>query len=384
MNNALGVIAFVVTVLVMVLWHEVGHYFWARRFGIKVEEFFIGFGPRLFGWRRGETDFGVKAILLGGYVKIAGMNPWQTIPEDELPQTFGAKPSWQRAVVLLAGSFNHFILATLVFIVMYGVVGIQDPAKITTTVETVEVLVDDKVGPAKKAGLRAGDQVVSVDGVAVDSWAEIRSQIRGNANSAMEFGVLRDGQRKSLTVTPVEAEVRTDPEDPSKTERVGQIGVLPRFGVTREPPHKAVWLGVKTTGLAIGQSVVGIGQIFSPDGISKVFKGLGQQGARSSDQPFGLVGAGRIAGEVASAGQIESLVLFLTGFIIFVGVINLAPLPPLDGGHLLVIAIEKVTGRKVDMKKVVPVAGLVIGFFLVLTVALLYLDIVRPVQNPLQ
>lgn len=384
MTNAFGVIAFVVTILVMVLWHEIGHYYWARRFDIKVEEFFVGFGPRLFGWRRGETDFGVKAVLLGGYVKIAGMNPWQTIPESELPRTFGAKPAWQRAVVLLAGSLNHFILATLVFIVMYGVVGIQDPAKITTTVETVEVLIDDKAGPAKKAGLRSGDQVVSVNGVAMDSWAEIRSQIRDSANTPLEFEVLRDGRRQRLTVTPVEAEVQTDPKDPSKTERVGQIGVLPRFGVTREPPQKAIWLGIKTTGLAIGQSVVGIGQIFSPDGIGKVFRGLGQQGARSSDEPFGLVGGARIAGEVASSGQIESLVLFLTGFIIFVGVINLAPLPPLDGGHLLMLVIEKLTGKQVDMKKVVPVAGLVIGFLLVLTVALLYLDIVRPVQNPLQ
>src|SRR5688572_28512328 len=113
----------------MVTFHEFGHFITARRFGIKVEEFFVGFGPRVFSRRRGETEFGLKAILLGGYVKIAGMNPFQEISKEEWPRTFGAKPPWQRAIVLVAGSFTHLILATVVFTFLFGVVGIRDPSQ---------------------------------------------------------------------------------------------------------------------------------------------------------------------------------------------------------------------------------------------------------------
>lgn len=393
MNSSLGVIAFILTLGFMVVFHEFGHYITAKKFGMKIEEFFIGFGPRLysrFGKKvgpdgtvtRGETEYGIKAIPVGGYVKIFGMNPWQTIPESERGRTFGAKPSWQRAIVLSAGSMTHFILAIVIFTIMFGFIGLSDPNKPTTTVDSVDIKLGKVDGPAKLAGLAHGDKIVSIDGRPVHSWEDVRAQIRTHPGT--QITMLVEGTNRSkreVSMTPVATDV-ADPAHPAQKLNVGQVGVLPTFEVIRQSPPAAFWSGIKTTGQIIGLSVTGIGKIFSPHGISKVFTSIGGSGRRTSDQPFGLVGSARLAGEVARRGQITDLIQFLTGFIVFIGVINLVPLPPLDGGHLLILLIEKINKRKVDMRKVVPVAGVVIGFFLILTFALLYLDIVRPITSP--
>lgn len=369
----------------MVTFHEFGHYITAKKFGIKVEEFFVGFGPRLFSRRRGETEFGVKAILLGGYVKIAGMNPFQEITDEERPRTFGAKPAWQRAIVLVAGSFTHFILATVVFAFLFGVVGIRDIDRPLTTVDLVAPTIGEFDGPGAEAGLRPGDEIVSVGGEPVATWDEIRDKIRSAAGQSTEFEVIRDGNRESLDITPVEVEVPID-LDSKETERVGQIGVAPKFQVIREGPIGAVTQGFTTTVRAAGASVVGIGTIFSPEGIGSVFTSLQGSGERAitEEEPIGLVGGARLAGQASAAGATESLITFLGAFIVFVGVINLAPLPPLDGGHLLVLGLEKLFRRNIDPRKVIPVAGVVLAFFLVIGVALLYLDLARPLVDPFQ
>ncbi len=376
------------TVLVMVTFHEFGHFITARRFGIKVEEFFVGFGPRLFSRRRGDTEFGLKAILLGGYVKIAGMNPFQEISPEEYPRTFPAKPAWQRAIVLVAGSFTHFILAIAVFTFLFGVIGIQDVDRPLTTIDEVSSELEDEPGPAAAAGLRAGDRVVAIDGEPVRSWEDVRRKIRPSAGREVRFLVERAGERLELRITPIEVEVPADPENPDSdnTERVGQIGVAPEFEVDRDGFITALTKGVRTTGEATVGSVVGAWQIFSPEGIADVFRALQGEGEReiTADEPIGLVGGARIAGQASAAGEIETLITFLGGFIVFVGVINLAPLPPLDGGHLLVLGLEKLFRTKIDVRKVIPVAAVVLGFFVLIAVALLYLDVARPLVDPFQ
>ncbi|MCA1839108.1 MAG: RIP metalloprotease [Actinomycetota bacterium] len=413
MSGAVGIIAFIVAITVMTFVHEMGHFLTARRFGMKVDEFFIGFGPKLFSRRLRSkrhddavrtgglagahegaaadavsadsgTEFGVRLLLFGGYVKIAGMNPWQEIPPEDFPHTFKAKPSWQRAIVLAAGSMTHFVLGALIFMFLYGVLGVPNFDKPTTTVESVDVTINGKQGPAKEAGLRAGDKIVAVDRQEVRTWDAVRKGIRSSDGAPIDLEVLRDNRSVHIRVTPVLADAVVDPKQPSRTEKVSQVGVVPSFALDKQPPVKAVWLGVETTGVAVYRSVLGMGQAFSPHGLSKVFASLGSRGPSPKDRPLGLVGIARVSGQAASTGHIQDLLLILAGFIVFVGVINLAPLPPLDGGYLLILAIEKVFRRKVDMRKVVPVAGLVLGFFVVLTVALLYLDIVKPIANPLQ
>jgi membrane-associated protease RseP (regulator of RpoE activity) len=378
MSQLGGILIFVGAILVMVVVHEFGHFLAAKRFGMKVEEFFVGFGPRLFVYQKGETTYGLKAILIGGYVRIAGMNPWQTIPESELPRTYGAKPAWQRAILLSAGSATHLVLAIAILWAAFGVIG---QSRVTTTLNEVapevQISPDDAVpSPAREAGLRAGDRILEADGRQIREWNEFQEVIRGHPGEAVAVVVSRSGVRREVTVTPVEVELQS--------ARIGLIGVDPETVSDPQPVHVALWSATKTTGGLVVASVGLIPQIFSPSGIGRIFDSFGDEGERGLDQPVGLYGAGRFAGQAASGGRLEDLMFLLAGFVVIVGVFNMLPLPPLDGGHLLVLAIEKIRGKKVDMKKIVPVAVVVISFFLVLFVALLYLDIARPVQNPFE
>ncbi|MGH2767368.1 MAG: M50 family metallopeptidase, partial [Actinomycetota bacterium] len=283
MSGALGIVAFVVTILVMVALHEFGHFVAAKSFGIKVEEFFIGFGPRLFSRRRGETEYGVKALLLGGYVKIAGMNPWQTLPASDLPRTYGAKPAWQRALLLAAGSTTHLVLACVVLALVFGLSGV--PEGPTTVLESVFAGPSGGKGPAAEAGIREGDRIVALAGRPISSWEEVRRRVRARPGQTIEVEVVRASRRLSFTVTLEEAK---DPSGGAGT--IGLLGVIPEISYRRLAPHEAAWEGARTTGLMVGASVRGVGQVFSPGGLRRLVASLTEQGERSTEEPLGLFG----------------------------------------------------------------------------------------------
>ena len=374
MNSGwVGIVVFIAALVVMIIVHETGHYVAARAFGIKVEEFFIGFGRRIFSWRRGETEYGLKAILLGGYVRIAGMNPWQPISDEERPRTFGAKPAWQRAIVLVAGSATHLVMGAVLLIVLYGVVG-QPFA--TTRIDTIEKEVAGAPSPALAAGLAVGDRVLEVDGQRISTWAEFRTIVRESPGKPLAILVEREGQRRTVTVTPVAQ------KEGVTGQQIGVMGIRPASEARREPFGTAVVKGIKDTGLLTKESVLGIGRVFSPSGIKGVIDSLGGTGERSLEEPQSVVGGGRMAAAAAASGDFSGILVLLAGLIVFVGMINLAPLPPLDGGHLVVLLLEKIRGKPIDMKKVVPVAAVVLSFLVLFMVALVYLDIVRPVTSP--
>ncbi|MBW3591920.1 MAG: site-2 protease family protein, partial [Actinobacteria bacterium] len=305
------------TMLVMIVFHEWGHYITAKKFGIKVEEFFVGFGPRIFSRRRGETEFGLKAILLGGYVKIAGMNPFQEVTDEERPRTFGAKPAWQRAIVLSAGSATHFILATVLFAGMFGVIGVPD--RLTTTVDLVAPEIDGEPGPAHTAGIEPGDRILRINGASIDTWDDVRETVRPTAGQEIEVVVEREGEQITRRMTPVAAEAPVDAESPEVTETVGQIGIGPEIHVERRAPITSLVDGTKMTGEMIVLSVTGVGKIVHP-GISEVISALGGTGERelTEDQPIGLVGGARIAGQATASGNLGVLISFLGSFIVFV------------------------------------------------------------------
>lgn len=377
MTSGIGIIAFIVTMFVMIMVHEFGHFIVAKRVGMKVEEFSIGFGPRLALRRKGETEYSFRGIPLGGYVKIAGMNPFRTVPESDMPRTYGAKPAWQRAAVLVAGSTTHLILA---FIALFAVLAVIGEPVITMRLDAVNESVGRVPGPAMQAGMRPGDEIIEIEGQRVSEWEQFRRIVRKRAGVPTRIIVERDGRPQSFIVTPAEVEVE---EVPGK-EKVGLIGVLPKPINDRLPLHVAAWTSARYTALLTAGSVLAIGRVFSPSGIGSIFDSLDGRGEREPEDPAGLVGGARIAGQAAASGEVQSLVWILVGFIVFVGVINLVPLPPFDGGHLLVLVVEKVSRRRVDMRKVVPVAVAVFGFLMVLQLTLLYLDIVRPIANPFQ
>lgn len=378
MTSTLGIVAFVITMFVMIVFHEFGHFITAKRVGMKVEEFSIGFGPRLWMKRRGETEYSIRGLPLGGYVKIAGMNPFRTVPESEMPRTYGAKPAWQRAIVLSAGSATHIVLAIVVLFAMFGFLG--EPV-VTTTLDVIQERVGGQPGPAKGAGLMPGDKIVEVDGQPINEWEQFRQLVRLRAGSPTKITVLRDDAPQTVVVTPVETEVE---ETPGKKEKVGLIGVLPAAVNDPQPLHIAAWNSVKYTGLLAAGSVYGIARVFSPSGLASIFDAVDGDTKRGDDGAAGIVGGARIAGQAAASGEIQALIWILVGFIVFVGIINLAPLPPFDGGHLIVLVIEKIRRRRVDMRKVVPIAVAVVSFLLIMQFALLYLDIFRPIANPFQ
>lgn len=372
-----GVLIFAFVVLLVIVAHESGHFFAAKAFGIKVEEFFVGFGPRLWSFRRGETEYGIKAIPAGGYVRIAGMNPFQEPAPEDLPRTFGAKPPWQRAIVLLAGSFTHFVLALVFLAVFFGAIGL--PERFAPRVAAVEPALEGGSSPAAEAGIQPGDEFVEVDGRPVRSYQEFVEYTRSRAGQELRLVLDRDGERVEVRATPVLSPVDGEP--------VGRLGVTLTLGTVlerdRANPLAAVGRGAGEVGrMAVG-SIRAMGEIFSPSGLSRIGRQLfGEEPRDVERDPAGIVGAARLSGQAVEQGLFDVLFFLFAGFNVFVGILNLLPLPPLDGGHLAVVGIEKVTGKRVDVRRLLPLTALVAGFLMLFMVSLLYLDVTRPLPNP--
>ena len=373
--SALGVGIFIIALLLMILIHEAGHFFTAKWFGIKVEEFFVGFGPRLWSTKRGETEYGIKALPLGGYVRIAGMNPFQEPAPEDLPRTFGAKPPWQRAIVLVAGSLTHFLLAIILLWSFFAFVGV--PVFGRPTVSQVEPTLAGRPSPAATAGLEEGDVVLEANGEPVGSTEELIAITRESVGREMTLVVRRSGERVTVRATPV--------LDTIAGEEVARLGiVLSRDVVGRdtENPFVAAGRAAATTGEITVRSFQALGQIFSPEGIGRIGALITGSEQRSVQDPAGIVGAGRLAGQAASSGNLDILLGFLAALNVFVGILNILPLPPLDGGHLAVLAFEKATGKAVDVRRLIPLTAVVAGLLILLMLSLTYLDVVSPIPNP--
>ena len=371
-----GILIFVGGVFVMILIHELGHFLTAKRFGIKVQEFFIGFGPRIWSFRRGETEYGLKAIPVGGYVKIAGMSPLEENPPEDHPRLYTSKPRWQRAIVLVAGAASHFVLAFLLLALFFGVIGVG--TSYSARVGAVEARLDGSASPAAAAGMKPGDEVVEVDGTPVDLDA-FSEYVDAHVGEEIEIVVLREGRRVSLEATPVLSEV--------EGEQTGRLGIILSPSRVLERDRSGPIEAVSQSGRAIGQLTVAsfqaMGTVFGPEGLSAIWSALtGQE--RTVEDPVGVVGAARISGQAVEAGQIEFFFSLFAFFNVFVGILNILPLPPLDGGHLAVLGFEAATGRKVDPRRLAPITAIVAGFLILLTISLLYLDVVAPIPNPFQ
>ena len=397
MTTLLGVTLFVLALMVAIFLHEGGHFVTAKLFGMKVERFFLGFGPTLWSFRRGETEYGIKALPLGGFCKIAGMSPYESdsnfLEEDRSakvrrqpgpvapplpPQTppsrqFRNKPAWQRAIVLAAGSFTHFLVAVVLIWVVLVTVGLGTGQATTTIRQTVATTTAGDPAPAQKAGLRAGDQIVAVDGRRVATFEELRAALADKGGKQIEITFVRDGQEQSRTL-----EAATE-------NNHGFLGFRPteetrRFGVLAAVPQSVnlFWDTTVATVKGFGGLVSGIAnRVSAPQPAPGAGGGGGGQ-----DGPIGIVNISRWAGEAVANNQWAVFVALLIQLNIVVGVFNLLPLPPMDGGYLAFVVWQAVTRREVDLRKVVPVAALIVGLLVMLTVGLVWLDITNPVPYP--
>ena len=389
----LGIVIFVLAIIAVVMIHEAGHFFMAKLFDFKVTKFFLGFGPTLWSVERGETEYGVKAIPAGGFVKIVGMNPYEEVPPEDRSRSYPNKPRWQRALVLVAGSGTHFIVAFLILVVTAMTLGFPTGAA-TNEVAAVNAVRGAKT-PALEAGIEPGDRIVGVGGRATESWNEIRSYIRSHGGELATFTVESDGETRDVEVKLGCALFHgLDVVDYSSScdelrERKAGESVTGFFGVSPEQEFakKSFFAAFPDAGAktwsAITGSVRGIGDVFGMVFGGELWHALTGEGERApTDGPLGVVGAGRIAGESVAKGNILDLIALIIGFTVFVGLMNLLPLPPLDGGHLAVLAWEAVTRKTVDVRKLIPIAAAVISFFVLLFVAVLYLDLARPIKVP--
>ena len=382
MSESLGIFLFVVAILLVVVVHESGHFFFAKAFKIRVEEFFVGFGPRLWSFRRGETEYGVKALPFGGYVRIAGMNPFQETPPEELPRTFGAKPIWQRAVVIAAGPLTHFVMAIVLFAVFFTAIGVQ--SRFVPAIDGVEATLGDQPSPAAVAGLQPGDRVIAVDGIAMvpnddpeHAGDQFIEYTRAHVGQQINITVQRDGATLTVSATPVLADV--------EGQQVGRLGVsLGTVSTARDRTNPAVAFGrgVIETGRTVGEVVLQLGHVFGPAALKRVGLLLIGSTQRRDTDPTSIIGGARLAGQAAKAHAWDFFFGILIIFNVFVGILNLVPLPPLDGGHLAVLAYEKVRRRKPDVRKLVPLTVVVAGFIVLFALSVAVVDITNPLPSP--
>jgi membrane-associated protease RseP (regulator of RpoE activity) len=400
----LGIIAFVVGILLSVMIHEWGHFVTARRFGCKVTEFFVGFGTRLWSVRRGETEYGVKAIPAGGYVKIIGMTDLEPVAEQDRARAFYNKPAWQRAVTLCAGSFMHLVIGLVLFFVAFVAFGEVVPdnravigavsACVPVAATSTACAGSDPTSPAKSAGLRAGDTVVSVDGKPVRTWQDLTTAIRAKPNSPLELVVRRAGRTIQVQARTVSRQ-RPDVNRPATTVTVGAIGIAPPPDtVARSGPLESVGKTLSQVRTIVAGSVTALAGL--PAKVGQLFGVLFNGQPRDPNGAVGVVGISRISGDVAqsdlsAAAKISTLLMLLAGFNIFIGIFNMLPLLPLDGGHVAILAYERFRAwlarrkglpepARPDLNKLLPLAYAVLVLFVGVTVLLLAADIFKPIQ----
>jgi membrane-associated protease RseP (regulator of RpoE activity) len=381
----------------MIMLHELGHFLTAKRAGMKVTEFFVGFGPRLWSIRKGETEYGVKALPIGGYVKILGMHNLDQIddPADE-PRTYRQQSFGNRLSVAVAGSAMHFLIAFLLFFTVNAFVGI--PTASTTIGGLVKI--EGGPSPAEEAGLHVGDTIVALDGQRFTDWDDVRTYISSRPGQAMRMTVERDGRDVDLTATPTDLSTVRINGEPISNDARGFLGLEPKERFATVNPVLALgrsakqWVGgdfqgVQDVSPGLIDNAKALGGVLSPSGLSsyvKTITGQDQPGRADGGTRFlSPVGFVRLGGQAAD-DSLFSVIALLIAINLFVGLFNLLPLLPLDGGHVAIAVYEaarsKIAGKRytADVAKLLPLTYAVVLLMIFLGVSALYLDIVNPLN----
>ena len=396
--SIVGIVAFVVALLGSVMIHEAGHYLTAKRYGMKVTEFFLGFGARIWSTRRGETEFGIKAIPAGGYCKIVGMTPNEEVAEADKERTFLKGTVGQRLVVLGAGSFLHFVLGFLLIFTLFTAVGLNQPLNRVDEVvpcilsgEESQCSPTSAKSPALLAGIQAGDRIIAVnkigDSKSEMKWSDALEVIRNSPGERVQVRIEREDQRFDLELTLGSREVEGQDR--------GVIGIISGFGIVRMGPVEGVMESGKFVGEIVKNSLTALVKLptLIPALVEQTFGGQ----ERDPEGLVGVVGVARTTGEISSSerldfhGKVVFFLLIVAGLNIFVGIFNLLPILPLDGGHMAVAIADGVRRAKakrrgrpapppVDVERLTPITLIVVVLMIGLTILLLLADIINPVR----
>ncbi|HEY3558758.1 MAG TPA: site-2 protease family protein [Kribbella sp.] len=426
--SILGIVLFVLGVLISVALHELGHMLPAKAFGMKVTQFFVGFGRTIWSVKRGETEYGIKAIPAGGFVRIIGMMPpakgqdpskvrkantgpiqsmvenartaeYETIAPEDNGRLFYQKVWWKKLIVMASGPLVNVLIAAVLFTGLFTLYGDRVPQ---TTISTVTDCVipaaqatpdrkcqdGDKVSPAKQAGFQVGDRIVTFNGTRITSWDQLTPLIRANTDKPATIVVERNGQQLTLHTNTIVNQVLDNPTS-DKYVSVGFLGVSPENKLERQ----SVGYALGKMGSTTAATVQALGRF--PEKLVGVAKSI-VGGKRDADSPMSVVGASRVAGEIAASdldvgAKAATLVLLLASLNLFLALFNFIPLLPLDGGHMIGAIWEgirrglaKLFGRPdpgyVDVAKLLPIAYVAASVIVVMGVLLVIADIVNPIK----
>jgi membrane-associated protease RseP (regulator of RpoE activity) len=373
----LGILAFVFALLISVMLHELGHFLTARKFGMRVSEFFVGFGKRIWSITRGETEYGLKAIPAGGYCRIEGMTPTDVMPDGQESRAFWRASSLKKLTVLGAGSFAHFVIGfILIFSIFFG---------IGYTALQPNIVRVEPGSPAASAGILAGDIVLAIDGEEVGTWSEDIRKIADSGGAPLSLLIDRSGQEITIVATP---------EFLAEENRY-RLGIYSGVGKERDSFTTAF----TQSGVAIWTLVrESFKSLFAlPNKIPELFRQTFMGEERDIDGLVGVVGVARVSGEAVGSERLNSnerlttFLLLVASLNIFVGIFNLLPILPLDGGHMAVAIADEIRaffarlrGRPrpapINVNALTPVTLVVVFLLGILTVLLLVADIINPIS----
>jgi membrane-associated protease RseP (regulator of RpoE activity) len=364
---------------------------------MRVTEFFLGFGKRIWSFQKGETEFGIKVIPAGGSCRISGMSVNEELPEADKHRAFYLASVPKRLIVLGAGSFLHFVLGFLILVVLLAGVGVTTVTK--TIGEVVPCVLNTSTGiseskctstsipsPAKAAGLIAGDEVIAIDGVESDNWFDYTKTIRESARKEVTLTIERNGERLLIPITPAARTV--------DGKVIGYLGIINKMGTRKEGPIKAVTNSAKLTKDLLNNSVTSL--IALPTKIPALVRQTFGNEERDAQGLVGVVGVARVSAQTASDPKLESrekvatFLIIIASLNIFVGVFNLLPLLPLDGGHMAVAIVDglrRVNAKRrklsppapIDVERLLPLTLAVFALLAVLSLLLLTADIFNPI-----